>query len=125
MDRTRRGEPLALPEWEDWASLFHNGVAAFVLFLVYAVAPLAVAWVIPRGLHWAAAGSISYLPMMPVWVLCVPLTAAGSICTRNGPITATPSARWCRRWRWWGCSSCACRCCRFFGFAGFAVPGTT
>jgi len=34
MDRTRRGEPLALPEWEDWASLFDNGVAAFVLFLV-------------------------------------------------------------------------------------------
>ncbi len=77
MDRTRRGEPPALPEWEDWGRLFHNGVAAFVIFLVYTVAPLTVAWVLTRPLHWAGAGWLSYLPMMPVLVLCFPLTAAG------------------------------------------------
>ena len=76
-NRARRGEPLELPEWEDWGRLFHNGVPVFVIFLVFTVAPLAVAWVFTRPLYLLGAGWFSYLPMMPVLLLCFPLTAAG------------------------------------------------
>jgi hypothetical protein len=77
VNRARRGEPLELPEWEDWRRLFFNGVATFVIFLVFTVAPLAVAWLLTRPLHWMGAGWFSYVPMMPVLLLCFPLTAAG------------------------------------------------
>lgn len=76
VNRARRGEPLELPEWEDWRRLFINGVAAFVIFLVFTAAPLAVAWVLTRPLHILGAGWFSYVPMMPVLLLCFPLTAA-------------------------------------------------
>lgn len=77
MNRARRGEPLEMPEWEDWGRLFHNGVATFAIFLVYSVAPLTVAFCLTRPLKWMGAGWFSYLPMMPVLVLCFPLTAGG------------------------------------------------
>lgn len=76
VNRARRGEPLELPEWEDWRRLFFNGVAAFVIFAAFTVAPLALAWLLTRPLHWLGAGWFSYTPMMPVLLLCFPLTAA-------------------------------------------------
>lgn len=76
MNRTRRGEPMELPEWEDWRRLFFNGVAAFVIFLVFTAAPLAVAWLLTRPLYQLGAGWFSLTPMMPVLLLCFPLTAA-------------------------------------------------
>lgn len=76
-NRARRGEPIELPEWEDWGRLFHNGVPVFVIFMVFTVAPLAAAWVLTRPLNWLGAGWFSYLPMMPVLLFCFPLTAAG------------------------------------------------
>ena len=77
MNRARRGEPTELPEWDDWGRLFHNGVPVFVIFLVFTAAPLFVAWVLTRPLYLLGAGWFSYLPMMPVVLLCFPLTAAG------------------------------------------------
>lgn len=77
INRARRGEPLELPEWEDWRRLFSNGVAAFVIFLVFTVAPLAIGWAMTRPLYWLGAGWFSYMPLMPVLLLCFPLTAAG------------------------------------------------
>lgn len=76
MNRARRGEPLDLPEWEDWGRLFYNGVPVFVMFLVFTAAPLTVAWLLTRPLFHLGAGWFSYMPMMPVVLLCFPLTAA-------------------------------------------------
>lgn len=76
VNRARRGEALDLPEWEDWRRLFFNGVAAFVIFLVFTAAPLAVAWVLTRPLYWLGAGWLSYTPMMPVLFFSFPMTAA-------------------------------------------------
>lgn len=75
VNRARRGEPLELPEWEDWRRLFLNGVAAFVIFLVFTLVPLVVAWAMTRPLYWLGAGWFSYTPLMPVLLLCFPLTA--------------------------------------------------
>ncbi len=76
-NRARRGEPLELPEWEDWGRLFYNGIPVFVIFLVFTVAPLLATWVLTRPLYLLGAGWFSYLPMMPVMLFCFPLTAAG------------------------------------------------
>lgn len=76
VNRARRGESLELPEWDDWRRLFVNGVAAFVIFLVFTVAPLAGAWLLSRPLHVLGAGWFSYMPMMPAGLLCFPLTTA-------------------------------------------------
>lgn len=76
INRARRGETLELPEWDDWRRLFVNGVAAFVIFLVFTVVPLAVGWLLSRPLSVLGAGPFSYMPMMPVGLLCFPLTAA-------------------------------------------------
>lgn len=77
VNRVRRGEPWELPEWEDWGRLFTQGIPVFVIFLVFTVAPLAAAWLLTRPLYWLGAGLFSYTPMMPVLLLCFPLTAAG------------------------------------------------
>lgn len=77
VDRGRRGEPPELPEWEDWKRLFFNGVAAFVIFLVLALVPLALAWVLTNPLRLLPYGVLVYLPMVPVGILAVPLTVAG------------------------------------------------
>ncbi len=76
VNRARRGEPVELPEWEDWRRLFFNGVAAFVIFAVFTVAPLTLAWLLTRPLNWLGAGWFSFTPMMPVLLVCFPLTAA-------------------------------------------------
>ena len=76
INRARRGEVIELPEWDDWRRLFTNGVAAFVIFLVFTVVPLAGAWLLSRPLHLLGAGWFSYMPLMPVGLLCFPLTAA-------------------------------------------------
>ncbi len=76
-NRARRGEPLELPEWEDWGRLFYNGVPVFMIFVVFTAAPLLATWVLTRPLYWLGAGWFSYLPMMPVLLCCFPLTAAG------------------------------------------------
>lgn len=77
VNRARRGEPAELPEWEDWGRLFVNGVAAFVVFLVFAVVPLAVAYALTWPLRQLGAGWFAYMPLMPVLVLAFPATAAG------------------------------------------------
>jgi hypothetical protein len=77
VDRARRGEAPTWPEWEDWRRLFFNGVAAFVIFAVFTVLPVGLAWLLTRPLHLLGAGWFSYMPMMPVLLLCFPLTAAG------------------------------------------------
>lgn len=76
VNRARRGEPLDLPEWEDWRRLFTNGVAAFVIFAVFTLVPLGAGWVLTRPLYWLGAGWFSYMPLMPVLLVCFPLTAA-------------------------------------------------
>lgn len=76
-DRARRGESLELPEWEDWRRLFVHGVAAFVIFLVLGLVPIALAWVLTFPLRVVGYGALVYLPMMPAVMLAMPLTAAG------------------------------------------------
>ncbi len=76
VNRVRRGEEPGLPEWEDWRRLFANGVAAFVLFLVFTVAPLAAGWLLTWPLRLLGAGWFAFLPLTPVLLLSLPLTAA-------------------------------------------------
>ncbi len=76
LNRARRGEPIELPDWEDWGRLFAQGVPLFVIFLVFTAAPLAVAWLLTWPLQKLGAGWFGYTPMMPVLLLCFPLTAA-------------------------------------------------
>ena len=76
INRARRGEPLDLPEWDDWRRLFTNGVAAFMVFVVFTLVPLSAGWVLTRPLYWLGAGWFSYMPLMPVLLVCFPLTAA-------------------------------------------------
>jgi hypothetical protein len=76
MNRVRRGEEVSFPEWEDWQRLFMNGVAAFVIFLVFTAAPLLIAWVFSRPLSFLGGGLFSYLPLTPVLLLSLPVTAA-------------------------------------------------
>jgi len=76
LNRTRRGEPAEFPDWEDWGRLFRQGVPLFVIFLVFTAAPLAVAWFLTWPLHRLGAGWFGYTPMMPVLLLCFPLTCA-------------------------------------------------
>lgn len=76
VNRARRGEAPGLPKWEDWRRLFFNGVAAFVLFLVFTVAPLAAAWVLTLPLRLLGAGWFAYLPLTPVLLFSLPVTAA-------------------------------------------------
>lgn len=76
-NRARRGQALDLPEWEDWGRLFYNGLPVFVIFVAFTVAPLLLTWLLTRPLYIFGAGWFSYLPMMPVFLLCFPLTAAG------------------------------------------------
>ncbi|TAG32861.1 MAG: hypothetical protein EAZ36_01610, partial [Verrucomicrobia bacterium] len=49
----------------------------FVIFIAFTVAPLLLTWLLTRPLYIFGAGWFSYLPMMPVFLLCFPLTAAG------------------------------------------------
>lgn len=77
VDRVRRGEPFELPEWEDWRRLFFHGVAAFVIFMVLGLLPIALAWALTLPLRLLAFGALVYLPMVPAVMLALPLTAAG------------------------------------------------
>lgn len=77
ISRARRGEPVELPDWDDWARLFVNGVPAFILFLVLGVAPILVAWALTWPLRLLAYGAFVYLPVVPAILLAGPLTAAG------------------------------------------------
>jgi len=77
VDRARRGEAFELPEWEDWRRLFFNGVAAFVIFLVLGVLPIALCWILTLPLRLVDFGLLVYLPMAPAVMLALPLSAAG------------------------------------------------
>lgn len=76
VNRARRGEPLELPDWDDWGRLFSQGVPVFVIFLVFTAAPLGVSWLLASPLRQLGAGWFSYTPMMPVLLFCFPLTTA-------------------------------------------------
>ncbi|OAM87898.1 DUF4013 domain-containing protein [Termitidicoccus mucosus] len=75
--RARTGGRLEFPEWEEWRRLFVNGVAAFVIFTVLGLVPLALGWALTWPLRWLNYGVFVYLPMVPAVMLAAPLTAAG------------------------------------------------
>ena len=75
--QARRGDSLELPDWGEWRRLFLNGVAAFVIFVVLGVVPLAVSWLLTLPLRPFAFGVFVYVPMIPGLLLAGPLTAAG------------------------------------------------
>jgi len=77
ISRARRGDAVEFPPWEDWQRLFTNGVAAFILFVILGVMPVAAAWVLTWPLRLMAYGVIVYLPLLPAVMLAGPLTAAG------------------------------------------------
>jgi hypothetical protein len=77
VEQARRGEGLEFPEWGDWRRLFLNGAAAFVIFLVLGLVPIAVAWMVVWPLHILNYGAFVYLPLVPAVMLAGPLTVAG------------------------------------------------
>ena len=77
VQRARRGEALQFPEWTEWARLFTNGIAAFLIFLVLGVAPIFVCWLLTLPLRLLAYGAFVYVPLVPAVLLAGPLTAAG------------------------------------------------
>ncbi len=77
VERARRGDSVVLPEWGEWRRLFFDGIAAFVIFLVLGVAPLAIAWLFTLPLRTLEWGSFVYLPMVPVVLVVAPLVVAG------------------------------------------------
>lgn len=77
IEKGRRGESLELPDWDDWRRLFGHGIPAFVIFAVFALAPLAIAWVLTWPLRPLNLGMFVYLPLVPVVLLAAPMAAAG------------------------------------------------
>lgn len=77
IERARRGDAVILPEWGEWRRLFFDGIAAFVIFMVLGVFPLAVAWLMTIPLRWLEWGAFVYLPMVPVVMVVGPLVVAG------------------------------------------------
>ncbi|MDR2675588.1 MAG: DUF4013 domain-containing protein [Opitutaceae bacterium] len=75
--RARTDGRLELPEWVEWRRLFTNGVAAFVIFSVLGLAPLALGWALTWPLRLLNYGVFVYLPMVPAAMLAAPLSAAG------------------------------------------------
>ncbi len=76
----RRGRPLILPEWEEWRELFLDGLYFFLIFLVFAVVPLTLAWLLSRLPFLSVLGMLAYTPMVPVMLLAAPTTAAALFC---------------------------------------------
>ena len=116
---------MALPEWEDWGRLFDNGVAAFVLFPVYTVAPLAVAWVPPPCAALGGRG-LEQLPADDAGV------GARFLLTASGIYLHQKRADYRDAFRPLPPPLALAELLvmglplpPFFGFAGFAVPGTT
>lgn len=80
IDRARRGDDLAMPDWEDWRRLWSHGIVAFVIFVALGVVPLTVGWLLTwplRLLPFDAFGPFVYLPLVPAVLVAAPLTAAG------------------------------------------------
>ncbi len=83
-EQGRRGQPVELPDWDDWRSLFVDGLRMLLLLLIFTIVPLMAGWLaavalswLLRGvpLFWAFAGFL-YLPLVPVLVLALPITGA-------------------------------------------------
>ncbi|MGH8018625.1 MAG: DUF4013 domain-containing protein [Opitutaceae bacterium] len=83
-EQGRRGQPLELPEWDDWRSLFVDGLRMLVLLVIFTIVPLVAGWFVAMllswllhgvPLFWAFAGFL-YLPLVPVLVLALPVTGA-------------------------------------------------
>jgi hypothetical protein len=76
MEKGRRKEPIVLPDWTDWRTLFVNGLAFFVILVVLGGVPIFAAWLLSLPLA-ATIGPFAKLPFIPAVVLAAPLTAAG------------------------------------------------
>ncbi len=76
LEEGRRGRPFTFPEWDDWRELFIDGLYFFVILLVFAVAPLLVAFLVSRLPFLGILGLFAYFPMIPVLLAAPPVTAA-------------------------------------------------
>ncbi len=80
LEDSRRGAPLALPDWDDWRKLFMDGLVFFLFLLFFAVVPVLLMWLVSRLPLLNLFGPLSYVPMIPAVLLGAPLTAAGLYC---------------------------------------------
>jgi hypothetical protein len=77
-DQGRRGEPIRLPEWDDWGRLFVDGLQYLLIALVYGVVPVFLGWLISLPIGFLPLlGPLARLVMVPAVLLALPLTAAG------------------------------------------------
>lgn len=79
-EQGRRGQPLDLPDWDDWGSLFRDGLKMLVIVLAWIVIPIFLGWLIVQALQWVPIlrvfGPLLYMPMVPGLVFGFPLAAA-------------------------------------------------
>jgi len=81
----RMGQPIVLPDWDDWRGLFVDGVRFLALIFLLAFIPILAGWLVSVPvrliLHWLPGywlfQAFLYLPMVPGLLLAIPLTAAG------------------------------------------------
>ncbi|MEZ5276396.1 MAG: DUF4013 domain-containing protein [Opitutaceae bacterium] len=75
-DQGRRGEPVSLPQWEDWGRLFMDGLQFLLIALVFGFCPIFVGWLLSLPLI-PFLGPLARLLLIPGLILAAPLTLAG------------------------------------------------
>jgi len=77
IDQARHGGNPQFPSLRGWRTLFVDGVAAFVIFLVLGGAPICAGWILSWPLQSLPIGPLRFLPLVPGALLAAPLSAAG------------------------------------------------
>jgi hypothetical protein len=76
-DQGRRGEEVHLPEWDDWARLFIEGLQFLLILIVLGILPIAIGVLISVPLQ-PFLGPLARLSIVPGLILSAPLTAVGT-----------------------------------------------
>lgn len=61
----RRSGNFSLPEWTEWGDLFKEGLRFLIVWVLYFLAPVLLAWIIAEGLKWMTSGALGRLVYLP------------------------------------------------------------
>jgi hypothetical protein len=75
-EEARRGSSVDLADWDEWTTLFLNGIRMFGLIAGLGVLPILLAWLLSLPMR-PVLGPLAYLPLIPAFVAAPLLTAAG------------------------------------------------
>lgn len=65
----RESGRLTLPDWDDWSGLFMDGLRFTVVWLIYWLLPILLAWALSRLIGMIGLGALSYLLLSLVFLL--------------------------------------------------------